>query len=111
MSGTLFNLDEFEELSPRMKLIKYHDIRTHNAKHCEQDPWLAIPMHLARKIAKRYDKDYANLKDPVEISASVGILLDEAGMTFFGDTEREVVDCAIQYAERKQLEIDEKEGR
>ena len=99
-TDTLFSLEKFNELSPRMKLIKKHDIKTNHAKYMEE-PWLAIPMNLARQVAKEYDKDYANMKDPVEICASVGRLLDDKGMTFYGKTERDVVDSAIQYAERR----------
>ena len=94
----LFNTDACKKLSPRMKLIKKHDIKTNYCKDLDA-PWLAMPMNIARKVAKGYNKSYATMTEPVEVCASVGRLLDEQGVAIYGDSEKEVVDGAIQYAE------------
>jgi hypothetical protein len=91
----LFDLDSVALDSPRLTALKAADIQTHHAPHMEDDPWLAVPMNAAREMLKGY-----NLKE--EESGSVaGImegycgLLDEAGMTFTGQTERYVQDDAL----------------
>ena len=91
----LFDLDSVALDSPRLTALKAADIQTHHAPHMEDDPWLAVPMNAAREMLKGY-----NLKE--EESGSVaGImegycgLLDEAGMTFTGQTERYVQDAAL----------------
>ncbi len=94
----LFDIDKCKKLSPRMELIKKHDIKTHYAKRCEQ-PWIAMPMNIARGVAKGYDKNYASMTDIAEVCASVGRLLDEQGIAIYGDNEDEVITDAIRYAE------------
>lgn len=96
MGEALFDLATVEQDSPRLALLKKHDIQTHHAPHC-QDPWLAIPMIAARKAAGEYASPGSDL---VELCASAVILLEDAGLTFFGHSKREVEEAALEFAER-----------
>lgn len=91
----LFDLEAVKQDSPRMKVIKAHDIQTHHAPHCE-DPWMAVPMKAARKVADDYDPEEPHDTIP-DITASIGILLEDLGMIFYGQTQREAEDAAIQW--------------
>ena len=95
-SIALFDMSSVEKLSPRLEQIRKHDIQTHHAAHCEE-PWLAIPMKMARESLKGYEPHDGPLTSPAAITASYGRLLDESGMTFFGKSEREVQDAALQF--------------
>ena len=82
--------------SERQKALEAADIQTHHAPHMD-DPWVAIPM----KVAKEKLKGYVTLDEPFnsipEITASYGILLEDCGMVFFGKTQREVEDAALAF--------------
>jgi hypothetical protein len=94
VSDALFDLSIGQMDSPRLKLIKEHDIQTHHAPHCEE-PWMAIPMHAARRKAKAYLEGDEN--DIASVTASAGILLEDAGLVFMGETKRDVEDAAIAF--------------
>lgn len=97
LDNTLFDLSTVAMDSPRLASIKAADIQAHHAPHMEEDPWLAIPM----KLAKQYLGDYITKDEPfdsiAEITASYGILLDDAGLLFYGKTQREVENAALDY--------------
>ena len=96
--NALFDLDSVKMDSPRLVAIKEHDIQTHHAPHCE-DPWMAIPMGIAREEFKDYEDEENKFTDCASITASVGILLEEAGMLFTGYSQREVEDAALAFVE------------
>jgi hypothetical protein len=94
---TLFNLDAVAMDSPRLADIKAADIQTHYAPEMDEDPWIAVPMMAARKMLKGYidhDSEAATVPD---ISINFYRHLDDAGMIFYGDTEREVQDAALDW--------------
>ena len=93
-STALFDLGSVRMDSPRLKEIKRYGIQTHHAPHCEE-PWMAIPMIAAKEKAEAYlegDED-----DIASVTASAGILLDDAGMVFMGQSKREVEDAALEF--------------
>lgn len=91
-SNALFDLDSVAQDSPRLQQLKAHDIQTHHAPHCNE-PWLAIPMKEAKRIAGDYlEGDEGSI---ASVTASAGALLDDAGLTFFGHSQREVEDAAL----------------
>lgn len=93
----LFDLDSVAMDSPRLAEIKASDIQTHHAPHMEEDPWLAIPMHAARKcLAVHITKDEP-LETVADITASFGRILDDRGLLFFGATERDAQDAALEF--------------
>ena len=83
--------------SPRLKEIKEHDIQTHHAPHMEEAPWLAIPMKAARELLAGYDLTEDEKNNLPAMMAGYCRLLDESGMTFEGDSEREVQDAALDF--------------
>lgn len=95
----LFDMESVKLLSPRMKVIteaiKNHDIKTHYAD-IDEWPWMAIPMNKARESFKKYDTK-CEWKDCASITMSIGRLLEEAGMIFYGETEDEVIYAAMDY--------------
>jgi hypothetical protein len=96
MSDSLFDLDAVKQDSPRLTRIKAADIQTHHAPHMD-DPWLAIPMNLAREMVKAYitqDEPFENIAD---ITATFGIMLDDAGLLFHGATQKDVEDDALAW--------------
>jgi len=95
-TNPLFDLDQVKQDSPRLVLLKEHDIQTHFNKDCEP-PWLAIPMNLARPIAKKWNQK-GKFETIPEICASVGITLDERGLLFFADTKEDAEADALAYA-------------
>jgi hypothetical protein len=94
-STTLFDLDSVLLDSPRLAEIKAHDIQTHHCQY-DEEPWLAIPMHAAREIVGALPDDPACNTLP-EIMANYCRLLDEADILFYGMTEREAQDRALDY--------------
>lgn len=96
MNDSLFDLDSVRMDSPRLVLIKAHDIQTHHAPQMPEDPWIAIPMRAARKRLEGYAKP-EQLPDIPTALEGYCRLLDEAGLCFFGQTEREVQDAALQW--------------
>lgn len=96
-SLALFDLDSVRMDSPRLKEIKEHDIQTHHAPHMEDDPWLAIPMKAARAALEGYNLTDDESGSVAGIMAGYCRLLDEAGMTFLGATERDVQDAALAW--------------
>ena len=94
----LFDMDEVKMDSPRLIQLKQHDIQTHHAPHCEE-PWMAIPMIKAKEIAKAYldgDED-----DIASMTASAGRLLEDAGLVFYGHSQRDVEDAALAHMNAK----------
>lgn len=95
--SALFDMDSVAMDSPRLAAIKAADIQTHHAPHMDEDPWLAIPMNAARELLDGYDLTEDESGSVSGIMAGYCRLLDEAGMTFTGQTEREVQDAALAY--------------
>lgn len=93
----LFDMQTVLMDSPRLAEIKAADIQTHHAPHMEEDPWLAIPMHAARQRLKGYITKDDPVNTVADITASFGILLDDCGMLFYGETESEVQNAALAY--------------
>lgn len=99
----LFDLDSVRMDSPRLKEIKEHDIQTHHAPHMEDEPWLAIPMNAARQMLKGYDLTADEAGSVAGIMAGYCRLLDEAGITFVGATERDVQDAALAWCRSRPI--------
>ena len=95
--GALFNLDAVRGDSPRLMALKEHDVQTHHAPHSTEAPWLAVPMKAARSVLQGYDLTDDESGSVAGIMAGYCRLLDEAGLTFTGQTEREVQDAALAY--------------
>jgi len=93
----LFDTETVAMDSPRLKALKEHDIQTHYADHCPDDPWLAIPMNLAKKHLHGNESHPESVKDICDICASIGSLLDDEGLLFYGMSEREVQDAALEF--------------
>lgn len=93
----LFDLDAVLMDSPRLVALRVHDIQTHHAPHMDEDPWLAVPMHRARALLAGYDLPAAETASVPVIMAGYCRLLDEAGLTFLGSTERDVQDAALAF--------------
>lgn len=91
----LFDMDSVAMDSPRLAAIKAADIQTHHAPHMDEDPWLAIPMHVARERLKGYITKDEPFNTVADITASFGRVLDDCGMLFYGKTEREAQDAAL----------------
>lgn len=87
--------------SPRMAAIKAADIQTHHAPHMDEDPWLAVPMILAKEVAKGWVTKDEPLDTVADITASVGVVLDDNGLLFYGDTEEEAQDKALAYVQTR----------
>ena len=96
----LFDMESVAMDSPRLAAIKAADIQTHHAPHMEESPWLAIPMHAARERLKGWITKDEKFNTVADITASFGIVLEDSGMIFFGDTERAVQDAALAYLAR-----------
>ena len=94
-SNALFDLDSVALDSPRLTALKAADIQTHHAPHMEDDPWLAVPMNAAREMLKGYNMKEEESGSVAGIMEGYCGLLDEAGMTFTGQTERYVQDAAL----------------
>jgi hypothetical protein len=94
-TSALFDMDSVSMDSPRLAAIKAADIQTHHAPHMEEDPWLAIPMKAARERLTRYITKDEPFDAVADITASFGRVLDDCGMLFYGDTEREAQDAAL----------------
>jgi hypothetical protein len=94
-STALFDIDSVLMDSPRLQEIKAHDIQTHYCRY-EEEPWLAIPMRAARAIVGALPDDPACNTLP-EIMANYCGLLDDADILFYGMTEREAQDRALDY--------------
>jgi hypothetical protein len=77
--------------------IEEHDIQTHHAPHMEEAPWLAIPMKEARELLAGYDLTEDEKNNLPAMMAGYCLLLDESGMIFEGDSEREVQDAALDF--------------
>ena len=101
MSDSLFDLDSVAMDSPRMAAIKAADIQTHHAPHMMEDPWLAVPMILAKKVAQGWATKDEPLDTVADITASVGVVLDDEGLLFYGDTEEEAQDKALAYVQSR----------
>lgn len=93
----LFDMDTVLMDSPRLAEIKAADIQTHYAPHLEEDPWLAIPMNAARERLKGYISKDEPCDTIFDITASYGVILDDCGMLFYGETEKEAQDAALVY--------------
>ena len=98
VEAALFDLDAVRMDSPRLKALKEHDIQTHHAPHNTEAPWLAVPMKAAREVLRGYDLTDDESSSLSAIMARYCRLLDEAGLTFTGQTEREVQDAALAVA-------------
>ena len=96
-SDALFDIDSVLVDSPRLKRIKELDIQTHHAPGIE-DPWLAIPMKAARELVKGCGPREDQLSGVFEIMSHYCRYLEEAGMVFMGDSEREVTDAALAWS-------------
>jgi hypothetical protein len=96
-SDSLFDMDSVSLDSPRLAAIKAADIKTHLAPHMEEEPWLAIPMNAARERLKAYITKDEPFNTVADITASFGSVLDDCGMLFYGDTEREAQDAALGF--------------
>lgn len=96
-STALFDLDSVRMDSPRLKEIKEHDIQTHHAPHMDNAPWLAVPMKAARELLAGYDLTKEEGNSLLGIMAGYCRLLEESGMTFYGMSEREVQDAALDF--------------
>ncbi len=96
-SDTLFDLGSVRMDSPRLREVKKHDIQAHFSPHIDKAPWLAIPMKAAREILKGYNLTKDEAESVVGIFAGYCRLLDDAGMIFEGDSEREVQDTALEF--------------
>lgn len=83
--------------SPRLAAIKAADIQTHHAEHMDDDPWLAIPMNAAREFLAGYKPTEEETASVPAIMAGYCRLLDEAGMTFTGQTKRDVENAALAF--------------
>lgn len=94
---TLFDLEAVRGDSPRLKALKEHDIQTHHAPHSPEAPWLAVPMKAARALLQGYALTDNEAGSVAGIMAGYCRLLDEAGLTFCGQTERDVQDDALAY--------------
>ena len=92
---TLFNLDAVAMDSPRLAAIKAADIQTHHAPDMDEDPWISVPMIAARKVLEGYIDHESEAATVPDIIMNFCRLLDDAGMIFYGDTEREVQDAAL----------------
>jgi hypothetical protein len=95
--NALFDMDAVAMDSPRLAAIKAADIQTHHAPHMEEAPWLAIPMHAARERLKSYITKDEPFNTVADITASFGSVLDDCGMLFYGNTEREAQDAALDF--------------
>jgi hypothetical protein len=93
----LFNMDSVAMDSPRLAAIKAADIKTHHAPHMIEDPWLAIPMNREREILDSYDLTPSEKTSIPDMMAGYCRLLDECGMVFYGQTEREAQDAALAF--------------
>jgi hypothetical protein len=91
----LFPIESNAGDSPRLEAIKAADIQTHHAPHLEDDPWLAIPMHAARELLKGYITKDEPMNNIFDMTASYGMLLDDSGLIFYGETESEAQDKAL----------------
>ena len=100
MNDSLFDMQSVAMDSPRLAAIKAADIQTHNAPHMDEDPWLAIPMHAARALLEDYITKDEPFDNVAQITATFGRLLDDAGLLFFGSTEREVQDAALAFIQQ-----------
>mgnify|MGYP000858214123 CR=1 FL=1 len=97
MSDSLFDMDSVRMDSPRLVLLKAYDIQTHHAPQMPEDPWIAIPMNAARKRLKGYDPKPEEVDSIASITLNFCRLLDDSGMIFYGDSETEVQDAALQW--------------
>ena len=96
----LFDIDTVLQDSPRLAAIKAADIQTHHAPHMDEDPWLAIPMNAARERLKSYITKDEPFNTVADITASYGRVLEDEGLLFFGESQREVEDEAIAFVAR-----------
>lgn len=94
---TLFDMNSVAMDSPRLVAIKAADIQTHHAPHMEEDAWIAIPMNYAREILDGYDLTPTEKSSIADMMASYCRLLEEYGVIFYGETEREAQDAALAY--------------
>lgn len=99
MNDSLFDMQSVAMDSPRLAAIKAADIQTHHAPHME-DPWIAVPMHAAKELLKgdiTKDEPFDTVAD---MTATFGRILEDAGLIFFGSTEREVQDAALAFIQQ-----------
>jgi hypothetical protein len=106
MNDSLFDLDSVKQDSPRLAAIKAADIQTHHAPHMPECPWLAIPMNLARKVIEGYATKDEPFDTVADITATYGRILEDKGMIFYGDTQKDVEDDALAW-----LMTNEKEAK
>ena len=103
MSDLLFDVPE--QLSPRLKTMREHDVQVHHAPLCTEVPYMASPMHAARQVAENYTDDECDTI--ADITASVGRVLDEQGLIFTGMTQKEVEDDALAWIAQNQPKRDD----
>lgn len=96
MNEALFDLEAVKQDSPRLAKIKAADIQTHHAPHMPE-PWLAIPMNLARELIKGDTTKDEPFDTPADITATYGSKLEGAGLLFFGATQKDVEDDALAW--------------
>jgi hypothetical protein len=99
MNDTLFNMESVAMDSPRLVAIKKHDIQTHFAPGIDY-PWLAIPMTAAKERLKYHITKDEPFDTVADITATYGSVLDDAGLLFYGVTQKQVEDDALVYVER-----------
>lgn len=98
MTDALFDMESVRMDSPRLQLIKEHDIQTHHAPHVQDAPWLAVPMKAAREVAELHGELTEEESGSVAgIMAGYCRVLEEAGLLFYGKTERDAQDDAVAW--------------
>lgn len=107
MNDSLFDLESVKQDSPRLASIKAADIQTYHAPHM-LEPWLAIPMVLAREVVKGYITKDEPFNTPADITASFGSILEDADLIFYGQTKEEAEGEAL--AKVKALEMIAEKG-
>ena len=103
--NSLFDMDEAKKDSPKLqvtnKYVEKYDIHTHFSDHADPQ-WMAIPMNIAREIGKGWLKDETDGSSIEHITASIGILLDDRGLTFYAQSKEEVIAMAIDFLKERE---------
>lgn len=95
MTEELFDPATTAQESPRLTAIREADIQTQEFPGMP-DPWIAIPMHAAREALAEYDAIPDEGSVPM---IAIKLLLEDVGLVFRGQTEREAQDQALSYIE------------
>lgn len=100
--SALFDMDSVRQDSPRLAELKNHDIQTHHAPDCNP-PWIAVPMKAAVDLLAGYKLTEEEKNSLPAIMSGFCRFLDESGMVFDGDSEREVQDAALDFCRSNNL--------